>query len=188
MQNEKQTPDRLVLKLLAMAAAMFGFAVVAMPPLYDAFCEATGLGGRTNSSAADVTSDVVIGRDVKLEFVTTVNEYAKWDFDASVAGMTVNPGEMYEAAFLARNLSDSRKVAQAIPSVSPPAAAKYFRKLDCFCFSTQEFAADEQRELMVRFIIGSDLPEHIDTITLSYTFFDTEKLSQRADAPTTTSQ
>ena len=34
----------------------------------------------------------------------------------------------------------------------------------------------------VRFIVRSDLPAHIDTITLSYTFFDTARVSQNHDA------
>ena len=31
----------------------------------------------------------------------------------------------------------------------------------------------EERELPVRFVVSSELPDYIDTITLSYTFFDT---------------
>ena len=46
------------------------------------------------------------------------------------------------------------------------------KKLDCFCFSEQAFAAGEERELQVRFIVDSELPEYIETLTLSYTFFD----------------
>lgn len=164
-----------------MAAAMFAFGFLALPPLYEVFCEITGLGGRTNPTAAEAVETTGDGRAVRLEFVTTVNQYAPWEFEPELAGMTIRPGALYEATFLARNLAGHRKVAQAVPSVAPPQAAKYFRKLECFCFTTQEFAAGERKEMPVRFIVDSGLPDYIDTITLSYTFFDTERVSERTD-------
>ncbi len=173
----------LVAKLLAFAAGMFAFGFFALPPLYDVFCEITGLGGKTNSVAVSGVEDTVVAdRELDLEFVTTVNEYAPFDFRAPVETMTVHPGGLYEVAFVATNLSDKAKIAQAVPSVAPPQAAKHFRKLECFCFSAQEFAPGQTKDMPVRFIIDSDLPEFIDTITLSYTFFDTARLSDNSDA------
>jgi cytochrome c oxidase assembly protein subunit 11 len=166
-------------RLLLFAAGMFAFGY-ALVPLYDVFCEITGFGGRTNETPALVAESADTDRLVNLEFVTTVNEYAPWEFRASVARMTVHPGGLYEATFVARNLADRHMTAQAVPSVAPQQAAKHFRKLDCFCFTTQEFEAHEKRELPVRFIIDSDLPEYVDTITLSYTFFDTARLSHNS--------
>lgn len=150
--------------------------------MYDAFCEVTGLGGRTNQVAANIDSPVADqAREIDLEFMTTVNEYAPFEFRAPVERMVVHPGGIYEVNFIARNLTDAPKTAQAVPSVAPAQAAKYFKKLDCFCFTAQEFAAGETKEMPVRFIIDSDLPEFFDTITLSYTFFDTAKLSRNGD-------
>ena len=168
----------LAARLVLMAVAMFGFGFL-MVPIYDVFCEITGLGGRTNDSAATMTQEVTVDRAVDLEFVTTVNQSAPWKFRASEDGMTINPGTLYEATFVARNLRDSAMVAQAVPSVAPQQAARHFRKIDCFCFTSQEFAANEERELKVRFIVDPELPEHIDTITLSYTFFETELTASR---------
>ncbi len=179
LQNRK-----LVGSLLVFAFSMLAFAVVILPPLYDVFCEVTGLGGRTNATAAvvdEVEEAKVSDREVALEFVTTVNQYAPWEFNAELDGMTIQPGQLYEATFFARNLTERRKIAQAVPSVAPPLAAKYFKKLDCFCFSEQEFEPGENKAMPVRFIVDSDLPEYIDTITLSYTFFDTERVSQAGD-------
>jgi len=131
----------------------------------------------TVEEAADLT------RSVDLEFVTTVNQYAPWEFAAEVDTMTIHPGQLHEAIFYAKNLTDRRKIAQAVPSVAPPQAAKHFKKLDCFCFEQQEFEAGERKAMPVRFIVDSDLPDYIDTITLSYTFFDTERVSQADDDP-----
>ncbi len=183
--SDSEKSRSLTLSLIAFGGGMFLFGVFALPPLYDVFCEVTGLGGKTNSVAIANIDDVIDeSRELKLEFVTTVNQYAPWVFRAAEDGMTIHPGQLYEATFLARNTSDSHKIARAVPSVSPSSAAKYLKKLECFCFTPQEFTAGEKKEMPVRFLIASDLPKHIDTITLSYTLFDATKLA----APVTVSQ
>ena len=65
------------------------------------------------------------------------------------------------------------KVAQAVPSVAPISANKYFKKIECFCFENQAFAANEARPLPLQFIVDPELPDYVDTITLSYTLYDT---------------
>jgi cytochrome c oxidase assembly protein subunit 11 len=188
MTNDKHKADdkgtaSLAGRLLLLAIGMFGFGFL-LVPLYDAFCEITGFGGRTNETPVVVEERPDASRDIDLEFVTTVNEYAPWTFSSDLPRMTVHPGGLYEATFTAMNLTDRHKVAQAVPSVAPQEAARYFKKLECFCFTTQEFAAGESKSMPVRFVIDSDMPEHIDTITLSYTFFDTARLSKNSnDAP-----
>ena len=165
----------LAIRLLALAVAMFGFGFL-LVPLYDVFCEITGFGGKTNQTAA---TDVVVvadeSREIELEFITTVNQYAPWEFQAEIDGITVHPGGLYEAWFVATNLTNSRKVAQAVPSVAPSGAAAYFKKLDCFCFSNQAFEPGEVKRMPVRFVVDSELPDYIDTLTLSYTLFDTAR-------------
>ena len=170
----------LALRLLGLALGMFAFGF-ALVPLYDVFCEITGFGGRTNEAPVVMAENRDTSREIRLEFVTTVNQYAPFEFRPTVRSMTINPGGLYEATFVARNLSGRGKIAQAVPSVAPAQAGSHFKKLDCFCFTTQEFAPDEERELPVRFIVDSDLPDYVDTITLSYTFFDTARLSDLGD-------
>ena len=170
----------LTMRLLALAVGMFAFGF-ALVPLYDVFCEVTGFGGRTNTEAAvEVATVVDESREIALEFVTTVNQYAPWEFDAELDGMTVHPGGLFEAWFVATNLTDRHKIAQAVPSVAPQQAAAHFKKLDCFCFSNQEFMPNEEKRMPVRFIIDSDLPDYVDTITLSYTLFDTARLTDNS--------
>ena len=173
---DKKERRSLAIRLVVMAAAMFGFGFL-LVPLYDVFCEVTGFGGRTNDTAAVVAETATDKRSIELQFVTTVNQYAPWKFDPAQPGMTIRPGQLYEVRFAAANLSDQHRVAQAVPSVAPSQAARYFRKLECFCFTAQAFEANERRELPVRFIVDSDLPDYIDTITLSYTLFDATRLS-----------
>lgn len=182
MTNRTSRPNdnkSLTLRLIGLALGMFAFGF-ALVPLYDVFCELTGFGGRTNEAPVVMAEAADESREIRLEFMATVNEYAPFEFAPSVQSMTVHPGGLYEATFIARNLTSRQMIAQAVPSVAPAQAGAHFKKLDCFCFTSQEFAANEERELPVRFIVDSELPDYVDTITLSYTFFDTARLTDNS--------
>jgi cytochrome c oxidase assembly protein subunit 11 len=84
----------------------------------------------------------------------------------------VQPGRLYETHYRARSLSDAPTTGQAVPSVSPMRAARYFVKTECFCFTPQHFAKGEEREMAVRFVVDRELPAGIDRLTLSYAFYD----------------
>lgn len=176
MSNQQRENLSLVGRLLILAAAMFGFGF-ALVPLYDVFCEITGFGGRTNTEAVVVNEAPVLDREVRIEFMTTVNSYAPFEFAADADSMTVHPGKMYFATFTAKNLSASDKVAHAVPSVAPIAAAEHFVKIECFCFDSQAFVGNEEKAMPVQFIVDPDLPDYVDTITLQYTFFDTTSVA-----------
>ena len=176
MSEQQQENRGLVGRLLILAVAMFGFGF-ALVPLYDVFCEITGFGGRTNPEAVTVVEAPDISRAIRVEFMTTVNSYAPFEFRADADSMVVHPGKMYFATFTAKNLTEADKVAQAVPSVAPIAAAEHFVKIECFCFDNQQFAANEEKAMPVQFIVDPDLPDYVDTITLQYTFFDTASVA-----------
>ena len=152
---------------------MFGFGYL-MVPIYDVFCDLTGLNGKTGvaseAQAARLASDDT--RTVRVEFMGNRNQNAPLAFAPAVKQMQAHPGRRYQVAYHARNENNAVLVGQAVPSVSPPAAAAHFDKIECFCFDRQPFAAFESRELPLTFIIDPDLPRDIETVTLSYTFFD----------------
>jgi len=164
----------LVGKLAALSIAMFAFGYVVMPPLYNIICDITGLNGRTNSAAV-VSPDgaEVSDRVVTVEFVSVINSSAAWSFTPAQKSMEVVPGKTYTAHYTARNLNGRPAVGQAVPSVAPSSAAKYFNKIECFCFTKQEFEAGGEKEMPLIFFVEPDLPRSVDTITLSYTYFDT---------------
>jgi cytochrome c oxidase assembly protein subunit 11 len=178
MNSEQQKSENrsLVGRLLIMTVAMFGFGF-ALVPLYDVFCQITGFGGRTNTEAVAAEEAPDLSREIRVEFVTTVNSYAPFEFGADLDSMTVHPGKMYFATFTAKNMTDDDKIAQAVPSVAPVAAAEHFVKIECFCFNSQEFAANEEKAMPLQFIVDPNLPEYVDTITLQYTFFDTASVA-----------
>lgn len=174
-QNTHQKANRRTsLQLLVIALGMFGFGFL-LVPLYDVFCEITGLNGKTNSAPAEITEAVDENRLVEVEFL--VDTKGQWKFGTEKLRMMVHPGKLYSAEFFAQNLAGSAQTAQAVPSVSPALAAKYFIKTECFCFEQQQFAAGEGKDMPVRFIVDPDLPPDVETITLSYTFYTVEQVA-----------
>ncbi len=164
------------LKLTMVPILMFGFGFL-LVPLYDVFCDITGLNGKTGRiEAAEIdTSLVDRSRTIEVQFLATTNNGLPWDFEPLVTTMEVHPGQVYEAYYRVRNASDRATFGQAVPSVSPGPAAAHFNKTECFCFVQQELAANETRDMPLRFIVGTDISENISEITLSYTFFSLDK-------------
>jgi cytochrome c oxidase assembly protein subunit 11 len=163
----------LVRSLLLMTAASFAFGW-ALVPLYGAFCKLTGIGNaEARSARAVVHESVDLSREITIEFVADPASVGTFDFHPQIASMRVHPGRLYDTQFFARNLRAARTVAQAVPSISPAVAARYFHKTECFCFSPQQFAAEEGRNMPVRFIVDPALPKYVDKLTLSYSLYDT---------------
>ncbi len=170
-QTPSHRPLALKLTLVALGAFGFGFALV---PLYNVLCSLTGAGDRsalTRVAAAPVAVD--LSRMVTVEFVANLPSVGKWDFRPEVRSMQVHPGKLYEAKFMAGNRTGTAVWAQAVPDIAPSLATPYFHKTECFCFTPQQFAAGEARDMPVRFYVDAGLPQHVDRITLSYTFYDT---------------
>lgn len=166
--------------LFLIPVAMFGFGYL-MVPLYSVFCDVTGLNGKTGriaeAKAAAARTDE--NRVVKVEFISNLNQDTPLAFKPDQSSIMVHPGKKYTVAYTAHNRKQRAMVGQAIPSLAPSEAAQYFKKIECFCFSRQAFKADETREMPVVFFVDPDLPEYINTVTLSYTFFDvTDKVAK----------
>jgi cytochrome c oxidase assembly protein subunit 11 len=163
---------RLTLKLLGFAAGSFAFGF-ALIPLYDVLCDLTGFGNQkllVENRATTGTPDD--SRSITIDFVAELPSVGNWEFRPVVTSMQVHPGRLYETEFVAHNLTGREQIAQAVPNVAPGRAAGYFRKTECFCFTPQKFAVDEQRPMPVRFVIDPSIPRSVDRITLSYTFYD----------------
>ena len=163
---------RGTLKLFLIPVLMFGFGFL-MVPLYNVFCNVTGINGKTGviSAAEASMTPEALNRDIKVEFTSSVNQDGPWEFHSAQPSMMIHPGKLYTTSYIARNRTDKPLVTQAIPSVAPGKAASHFKKTECFCFTQQSFAAGEQREMSLSFIVNPELPDDVDTITLSYTLF-----------------
>jgi cytochrome c oxidase assembly protein subunit 11 len=170
-QKVSHANQKLVRRLLFIVLGMFGFGF-AMVPLYDVFCDITGLNGKTSQQAAvAVAGPVDTKRTITVEFIANLNASAPWQFTPKVTKMQVHPGEFYRTSFFAKNLTQQHLVGQAIPSVAPGLAAQHFQKIECFCFDRQAFKPGEGREMPVVFRLDPDISSDVSTVTLSYTFF-----------------
>jgi len=172
-QNQQQKSNSKVVKQLLLATVfMFGFGY-ALVPLYNIFCDITGLNGRTSNQAAEVKPvDIDMNRWITVEFTGSVNDNLPWRFRPAVSKLKVRPGEPSRINYVAKNVSSNPIVGNAVPSVSPGKAARYFTKTECFCFTQQELKSGEEKEMPVVFIVDKNIPKHINTVTLSYTFFN----------------
>lgn len=175
---------KITLKLLIGAVGMFVFAVFVMPPLYDVFCELTGIGGKTRGQYQAEAPIVDTEREVKVQFVATNNGSMPWEFTPVVYEVRVNPGASTAVEFHARNPTGRDMVAQAVPNITPNNAAEFFHKTECFCFNKQQLKAGEEANLGLVFIVDPALPKSVTTITLSYTLFDITDRAAEAVAVT----
>lgn len=172
MEKKKTNKWLFVIPIL-----MFGFGYL-MVPLYSVFCDVTGLNGKTGQAEANIELKEDDSRLVKVEFTSTLNQEAPWEFKPDQKSIMVHPGKPYTVTFTAQNKTGKHKVAQAIPSLAPSIAAEYFKKIECFCFNNQSFKAEESRHMPVTFFVDPKLPGEIHTVTLSYTFFDVTKMAK----------
>ena len=174
-ETERSTRN-LVGKLVLVVVGMFGFGYL-MVPIYDVLCEITGLNGKTGVVEAREANAIEVDRtrEITVEFIANLNQGAAWDFKPETVRMRVHPGQLYTTTYVARNKASRDVVGQAVPSVAPREASKYFNKTECFCFSQQPFAANETKNMPLTFVIDPDIPKSVKTVTLSYTFFDTTK-------------
>jgi cytochrome c oxidase assembly protein subunit 11 len=174
VQAEERKADRtLTRSLLLMVAGSFAFGF-ALVPLYDVICEAAGIRVNKAPVAARV-SDAAAGRVVTLEFVSMLPPGSEFELTPLTSSLRLQPGKLYEARFRIRSLANVPVVAQAVPSVAPATAAKYLQKTECFCFTPQAFAAAEQREFTVRFIVAAELPKQVDRMTLAYSMHKVDR-------------
>jgi cytochrome c oxidase assembly protein subunit 11 len=168
---EKNKIKKTTLSLFFFTVVMFGFGY-ALVPLYDVFCKLTGINGKTQRVVEDENNkQYPSDRWVKVRFDANINGDLPWTLKSKKQNMRVRPGKFYDATYIVHNKYFKSVVGQAIPSVSPSVASLYFMKSECFCFVNQLLKAGETKEMLVRFEVDKDLPDGVDDITLSYTFF-----------------
>lgn len=162
----------LMIKLVIIVIGMFGFGF-ALVPLYDVFCDLTGINGKTDNQA-NTYSAVMLdeSRFVTVEFLTRTHTGMPWAFSSQTQKVKVHPGQLNEVTFYVRNPSNKAMVAQAIPSVSPGRAALYLNKTECFCFNQQPLSAGAEAEMPMRFYVDPQIPKDITYFTVQYTLFD----------------
>ena len=170
--SPEQTVDnrRMRTRLSIVAVAMFGFGF-ALVPFYDKICVALGINSLVERNEPPANTQVDMTRAVTVEFDANAHGMP-WRFQPAVRYMEVHPGQLVQVDYEVANVRSAAVTGQAVASYGPALAGRFFRKLDCFCFTQQTLAAGETRRMSVSFVIDASLPADINTITLSYTFFE----------------
>ena len=160
---------RLARRLALVAAGMFGFGF-ALVPFYNQICAALGENSLVKADEAKNTQ-VDSSRTITIELDSNTHDLP-WRFRPLVNHVTVHPGELATVEYEVVNVRGAPVTGQAVPSYGPQRAGKYFKKLECFCFTQQTLAAGETRRMPVTFVVDPKLPRDIRSIAVSYTFFE----------------
>ncbi|AJY50551.1 MULTISPECIES: cytochrome c oxidase assembly protein [Halomonadaceae] len=171
---------RTVIRTMAVLVGMFAFAF-ALVPLYDVFCQITGINGKVDATAQSIVHEEVDeSRYINVQFITRGSPGLPWQMSVEMHQMSVHPGQTAEVDFTFTNNSHKESWGQAVPSVSPSNATRHLRKVSCFCFEEQQLQGNERLTIPLVFQLARDLPADINTITLVYTLYPIERAIQTA--------
>lgn len=159
-------------KLLVFSMIMFGFGY-ALVPMYEKFCEVTGINNLLQPDVVDKNIKVDMTRLITVGLDANVRGLP-WQFKSLQSNVKIHPGESIEVMYEIKNDSDREVSGQAIPSYSPRFLEKYLKKFECFCFTKQVLKPGEVRRMPVKFIIDPQIPVDVSAVTISYTFFALE--------------
>jgi cytochrome c oxidase assembly protein subunit 11 len=175
---------RVAIICVATVCCMVGLAYAAVP-LYQIFCQVTGYGGTTQRvvEAPSETSKLTI----KVRFDANIDKDLDWKFYPKQREVTVHLGEKKTISYGSINLSDKELTGTATFNVTPQAAGVYFNKIECFCFTETTLKPGDSLDMPVVFFIDPDIVDdeimhNLGTITLSYTFFETEKTEEEVSS------
>ncbi|WP_193141808.1 MULTISPECIES: cytochrome c oxidase assembly protein [unclassified Meridianimarinicoccus] len=183
-----QGPQKTVALTVGVVVLM-GSLAWASVPFYDWFCRVTGFGGTTG--VADSGSDAVLDRTITVRFDASKERDMPWEFTPVAREMTLKIGETGLAFYEAYNPTDHPVAGTASYNVAPYSAGGFFTKIDCFCFEMQVLEPGERVQMPVTFYVDPEIvtdrdAKHVHTITLSYTFYETdlpEDVQARLDGP-----
>jgi cytochrome c oxidase assembly protein subunit 11 len=158
-------------KLFFFTLVMFAFGY-ALVPFYEKFCEVTGINNLLQPDILAADSDCVdTDRWITVELDANIRGLP-WQFKPLQSSVRIHPGEPVDVEYEITNNSDREINGQAIPSYSPQLLERYLKKFECFCFTKQVLKPGETRQMPVQFIIEPGIPADINTVTISYTFFE----------------
>ena len=168
--------------LVGVVIAM-GSLAYASVPLYTWFCAVTGWGGAVD--VAETGSDVILDQTIKIRFDASLDSKMPWEFKPVEHEMELKIGETGLAFYEAYNPTNRPIAGTASYNVAPFIAGSFFSKIDCFCFEMQVLQPGERVMMPVSFFVEPDIVDDPDgkfakTITLSYTFYETDLPEEQA--------
>lgn len=166
---------RVAIMAGAFALMMLGLGYAAVP-LYRIFCEATGFGGTPRrASEAQAAAVQGTGAAMSVRFDANIAANMAWVFRPDQITQNVKLGQRQMATFYARNLTARPITGTATFNIQPDSAARFFNKIQCFCFTRQRLLPGQEVHMPVIYYVDPAIltdkdNEGIEQITLSYTF------------------
>ena len=157
--------------------AMMTGLVIYSPTLYRMFCSLTGYNGTVRRvslpKAAVHASDI----PTTVSFDANVAPDLPWEFRPEQQRVTTHFGEPTKVYYYAKNNSDRALVGRAVFNVTPFAAAPFFFKIECFCFTDEKLGPGESAHMPLVFYVDEEMLKDPDAqmlteLTLSYTFYN----------------
>lgn len=165
------------------------------PTLYRMFCALTGYGGTVQRAVATEVGKesgtaegaAAEGKRIEVYFDAHVAPGLPWEFRPETREVKTRLGEPTKVYYYARNNSDETVVARATFNVTPYKAAKYFFKIECFCFTEEKLGPGESARLPLVLYVDEQAAkdpntQEVDDFVLSYTFFRQKDLSAEETA------
>jgi cytochrome c oxidase assembly protein subunit 11 len=165
-----QNNRKLFIRLALVAVGMFGFGYL-LVPFYYQICAAWGVNSLGQVAEKPINTQVDSSRTITVEFDSNAHGLP-WRFKPMVNHIDVHPGQLATVEYEVSNERSVPITAQAVPSYGPQLAGEYFKKIECFCFTQQTLAPGETRRMPVTFVVDPKLPKDVNSIALSYTFFE----------------
>ena len=174
--SEVKSNKRVVLSLVALVAFM-GVMAASAVPFYNWFCSVTGYGGTTAVASGEVGE--ILDQTISVRFDASKERDMPWTFKPVQREMEIRIGEVGLAFYEAHNPTDRVVAGTASYNVTPHTAGEFFTKIDCFCFTEQILQPGETVQMPVTFYVDPEIVNDRDgkfvkSITLSYTFYETE--------------
>ena len=171
--NLNQKNKNLALAVIAVFLGMTALSFASVP-IYNIFCKVTGFAGTTQVAAKSSTYTGT--RNINVKFDSNIDSKLNWKFIAKQDSIKVKTGQNAIAFYYAENKSNNDIIGTSVYNVTPHIAAKYFHKIQCFCFTEQLLKSGQKMLMPVTFYIDPEIEKDyllkdLDEITLSYTFY-----------------
>ncbi len=165
-------------KITIIPILMFGFGF-ALVPLYDIFCDVTGINGKNYSVMSVFDANAVNENSQKivtLQLLADADSRDVWQFTPEKKRIDIQAGKMITTYYEITNKNDFPVTIQAVPSVAPGEWAEYLVKIECFCFNQQTIPPYEKIKLPLQVTLSAKAPEEVNHLSLSYRIYQSESL------------
>lgn len=176
--------QRTTVVAIILGIAFMGALTASAVPLYRLFCQVTGFAGTpaTALEAPGFSGDPTL---VTVRFNADTARGMPWEFRPLLQEVRTPTGEQVTVFYEAINPTGREITGVSTFNVTPLKVGEYFAKIDCFCFVEQTLAPGERVAMPVTFFVDPDmlddpLTSEVRSITLSYTFFETDKFAGSA--------